>query len=726
MALYCDLTMAGAILSSDWYRVADLKLRRRSHLQTVRHVYRDDVWYVIQDLQGGKLHRLTLQSFCVFARMNGSRTVQELWEIVCRRFPDNPPSQTEIIQLLSQLHNADLVTGDRRANLTEVDRRAKEEARKTTIGYFKNPLSVRVPLFDPEHFLRRLTPLAHLLFSPLGAVLWTILILAATAIAFLSWDRLEAPRAETILSGSNIFYLASAYIFIKLLHELGHGLAVKRWGGEVREVGVMMLIFFPVPYVDASQSSFFPSKYQRMAVSAAGILVELAIASLALIVWSIAEEGPIATLAYNLFIIGGVSTLIFNGNPLLRFDGYFVFADWIESPNLGHRSNQYFWYVFQKVVLGHKEARLPVVGRREELWLFSYAVAAFVYRMIVMVVISLYVATMLPLLGVLIVLWSLYTTFIVPLSKGIRFMAFDQALEVNRLRSFLRLSVVLLLGFGFFAFVPFSHTTVSDAVLESSPESLIRVQGQGFVSDILVENGDAVKPGDALLRLSEPLLDLELALAEAELENAVLSFNSLPIDDVGARTLWQGQIRFFTTRLDDLRERLDQLIVRSPAQGKVVFLDRRQLSGRLIKQGDVIGSILSNRAPEWRTAVPSDRGEFVDSDTKAISLRPYSNLEKNDIDVRIVFRSPEVTTRLETFGLTNLAGGPIVADPAQEDPTSLTPVVTYLLAPTSVQAQQDIFPVGSRAAVRFTHSPMPLGPRIWRTIQQTFLTYFGS
>lgn len=181
-----------------------------------------------------------------------------------------------------------------------------------------------------------------------------------------------------------------------------------------------MLIFFPVPYVDASQSSFFTQKYQRMFVSAAGILVELAIAGAALIVWSMAEQGVVSTLAYNLFLIGGISTLVFNGNPLLRFDGYFVFADWLEIPNLGQRSNQYFWYICQRYLLGHGDARLPVISPGEEFWLFGYAVAAFLYRMFVMIIISLYVATALPIVGVAIVLWSLYTVFLVPTGKGVR------------------------------------------------------------------------------------------------------------------------------------------------------------------------------------------------------------------------------------------------------------------------------------------------------------------
>lgn len=144
--------MATAFLSSDWYRVADLRLRRQSHVQLARHVYRGEVWHVLQDPQSGKMHRLTESAHAFFARLDGQRSVQDLWLRLCELFPDRPPSQSEILQLLAQLHSSDLVLGDRLPNLIEVDRRAREEQRKTLWGYIKNPLSLRVPLLTPNRF----------------------------------------------------------------------------------------------------------------------------------------------------------------------------------------------------------------------------------------------------------------------------------------------------------------------------------------------------------------------------------------------------------------------------------------------------------------------------------------------------------------------------------------------------------------------------------------------
>lgn len=716
--------MSSAFLSPDWYRVASLKLRKRTHVQIARHVYRSHPWYVVQDLQAGKFHRLSPQSFSIFSRMNGDYTVHELWELACSLFPEAPPSQTEIIQLLSQLHNADLVSGDKRPNMTEINRRTTEENRKTALGYFKNPLSVRIPIFDPEPYLRNCLRLSYFLFSPLGAVLWVLLMISATVVALMSWSELEAPRVEAILSADNIAFLAIAYIIVKLLHEIGHGLAIKRFGGEVRELGVMMLVFFPVPYVDASQSAFFVSKYQRMLVSAAGVIVELAIAAAALIVWTLAEEGTLSTLAYNLFLIGGISTLLFNGNPLLRFDGYFVFADFIESPNLGQRSNQYFWYICQKFILGHSEAQSPVVGQGEEKWLLGYSILAFLYRMFVMVLISLYVASAIPVLGVAIVLWSIYTIFIVPIGKGFKFLTTDPKLDAHRTKAIMRFSAATGSIVFVLFFVPFPHTTVIDAVLDTQASDQVRVTGNGFVSEILVRNGAWVESGDEILRLNEPLLENERSLALADLEDARLRLGIVPLADVNARTAWQEQVAFFEARLIDLNRRDQELSVKVTTSGILALPGQSDLIGRLLQQGEVVGSVLRSEARLWRAAAPADRTVFIDTDTQKLTLR-ISTLPNEEFPGVIVSRSPEVTTRLDSFALTNKAGGRLVVDPQYETPVSLIPVVNYIiLKPDDVDT--GVLPSGTRATVRIVHSPTPLAPRIWRSVRQTFLLYFGS
>ncbi|MEY4983150.1 MAG: hypothetical protein RIR62_1416 [Pseudomonadota bacterium] len=716
--------MATAFLSSDWYRVADLKLRRQSHVRAARHVYRGEVWHVLQDPQTGKFHRLPETAYAFFARLDGRRTVQELWLRLCLLFPDRPPSQTEMLQLLAQLHRSDLILGDRLPNLTEVDRRAREEQRRTFLGYVKNPMSLRIPLFDPEPFLQRTEWVARLLFSPVGAVLWLALVLAALVAMFVGRDAQALPVIDQIATSTNLIYLAVAYIFVKALHELGHGWAVKRWGGEVREFGVMLLVFFPVPYVDASQATFFPEKRHRMLVSAAGILVELAVAAAAFLVWQAADPGPLRTLAYNLMLIGGISTLLFNGNPLLRFDGYFVFADGLESPNLGQRSNQYFWHLVRRTVLRDRDSRAPVTGPREGPLLFGYAVTSFVYRMSVLLFITVYLSATFPLIGWAMTIWVLVTTFAMPLGKGLKYLATDPTIALIR-GPVLGRTLAVVAGLAAVLFLlPLPHVTEADAVIDPPQGSVLRVQGRGFVERVLVTQGQEVRAGDPVLMLADPFLSLERGLAQAELDDAQSRLDALPLTDRNGRQLWQEQVAFARAKLADMTRRDDLLVVRAAVAGRVYLPDLAGLTDRHLRQGDPVGAILSAGPSRWRVAVPATEAPDVDDSTRRIELIPRLG-DGESLPARIALRAPEVTTALPSYALTTKAGGRLLADPDSESPVSLQPVVNYVLAVDATDTMAPL-PQGARARVRFVHDPSPVGPRMWRSLERTFLRVFGG
>lgn len=715
--------MATAFLSSDWYRVADLRLRTQSHIRAVRHVYRGDAWHVLQDPQNGKVHRLSDAAYAFFARLDGTRTVQEIWLRLCDLFPEHPPSQTEILQLLAQLHDSDLIIGDRMPNLAEIDRRARAEERRTLLSYVKNPLSLRFPLFDPEPLLSRTEWVGRAVFSIWGGLIWVLLLLTALTQAFMHLGSQRLPKFEQVSTASNLAYLAVAYVLMKALHELGHGWAVKRWGGEVREFGVMMLVFFPVPYVDASQATFFPDKWQRMVVSAAGIMVELAVASLAFLVWLAADPGTLRTLAYNLMMIGGVSTLLFNGNPLLRFDGYFVFADFFESPNLGQRSNQYFWYLVRRTLLRDQEARPPVMSPREGLFLLSYASISFVYRTSVLFFISIFLALTMPLIGTLMVIWSLFTAVVMPIAKGVRYLASDPSIDLIRGQVIMKVGGAMSVIFAILFVLPLPNVTVADAVLEPGPGGLVRVQGRGFVEHVLVKDGQAVTPGTAVMELSDPLVSLQRKQAEAERDDALGQLGALPLSDQNGRKLWQDQVAYAEAKLADLTKREAGLVVKADAAGQIYVPNQSELPGRLVQQGEVVAVLLSRGATRWQLAIPATEAPYVDGGNQSIDLqpRPSRNLT---LKAQILSRAPEVTTSLPSFGLTTKGGGMLLVDASSESPVSLEPVVNYLLEVAATDAGP--FPQGSRARVRFVHDPSPIGPRMWRAIERTFLRQFGG
>ena len=219
------------------------------------------------------------------------------------------------------------------------------------------------------------------------------------------------------------------------MHELAHGYAIKKAGGEVHDIGIMFLGLIPVPYVDATSASGFRNKYERMLVGAAGILAEMFLASIALFVWLNVEDGAVHAIAYNVMLIGGVSTLLFNGNPLLRFDGYYVLQDALEIPNLGTRANRYIGYLIQRYLFSMRDAISPVDVAGERVWFVIYGLAAFAYRLFIMTVIILYISGRFFAVGIILALWAGVTMIGIPMVKHINFLFTNPRLRSNRGRS---------------------------------------------------------------------------------------------------------------------------------------------------------------------------------------------------------------------------------------------------------------------------------------------------
>ncbi|MFI4998981.1 MAG: peptidase M50, partial [Reyranellales bacterium] len=382
--------MSRSLFSSSWYRVAGLKLRLRSHTTIHRQVYRGKVWHVLVDPQTGRHHGLSELSNLMVCLMDGRRTMQDIWEATGQRSRDDPPTQDETIQLLAQLHGADLLQGEFPPDFDEMAERSVKASQRRMMAQLRNPMAVRVPLFDPNRLLELTMPLFRPLFTVAGFLAWLALVLSGFVLAVLHWPELTSDVADRVLAAENVAIIICIYPVVKSLHELGHAYATKIWGGEVHEIGIMLLVFIPVLYVDASASAAFKQKHRRIVVGAAGILVEMALAAIAMIVWVQGSPGLGRSIAFNVMLIGGVSTLLFNGNPLLRFDGYYIFSDLVEIPNLGSRANAYVLYLLQRELFRIDDVETPVVEPSEAKWLLGYAVLSFLYRMLVSLGIALF------------------------------------------------------------------------------------------------------------------------------------------------------------------------------------------------------------------------------------------------------------------------------------------------------------------------------------------------
>lgn len=706
-------------LSADWYRVADLRPRRRLGVRVVRQVHRGTPWFVLQDPVSGKGHRLGQQGHHFFALADGTRTVQDLWQIACRAFPDRPPTQSEVVTLIAQLHQADLVVADRMPDLSDLVRRAGKHRRQLLVAALKNPLALRLPLLDPGPFLDATGAVGRALFSRWGFALWALLLAMALGLVATHWQELGGNMPDRLFSVSSILPLVLAYVPVKLLHELGHGYALRRWGGEVREVGVMFLVFFPVPYVDASQSMMLPCKWQRISVSAAGILIETGLAALATLVWVLAEPGALRATAFNVMLIGGVSTVLFNGNPLLRFDGYFVLSDLLESPNLAQRANAYFWYLCERHILGVEEALPPQMARNERGWLLSYAIAAFAYRVLLLILISLFIAARFLGLGILLAVWSLIMAFGVPAFKGMSFLVQSPRLAGQRPRAVFRAGVALAALAGLVVLMPLPSVTTTVGYLRDPARAQLRAGTDGVVSEVLAPNGVRVLAGDPVLVLEVPELERLILVATATLRDLEMRRAARPLEDGTARAALERQVAFARSRLDDLEARREARVLRAPEAGIVVLPEARDLAGRFLAKGQAVGILRTGQPPVVQAAVPQRRAGLVTEHTRAVELRFRTAAGAAAHVARIV---PESTTRLPSAALTSVAGGyGLLVDPRDpEGRASLEPAVLLELAPDGLLPASAL--VGERVLVRFTHPPEPLAQQLWRSARQTFLS----
>lgn len=713
--------MAGAFLSSDWYRVAPLRPRLRSHVEIHRQRFRGEIWYILQDLHSGKYHRISPAGNLVVSLMDGRRSLQRLWELACERFPEDPPTQSDVIRLLSQLHSSDLIAGNVPPDIAELGRRYHDNERRSMLARLRNPLALRFPLFDPDAILTATQWIVRPLFTVWGFLLWLALVTTGVTLAVMNWGPLTEDLSNKVLSGQNLAVIALAYPLIKALHEMGHAYSTKIWGGEVHEIGVMFLVLIPVPYVDASASAAFPEKWRRAVVGGAGIMVETALAAIAMIFWLNAEPGLARTFAFNIILIGGVSTLLFNGNPLLRFDGYFVFADILEIPNLGARSGKYFWYLVQRYLLGLKSAQSPVTARGEAKWLLTYGVAAFFYRLLITFGISLFIASKFFFIGVILAIWALSNVFVMPVFKGLKFLFTHQGLRGRRGKVLGASAAVVLAVIVLIFYVPVPHATMAEAVVILDDAQILRAETDGFVTQISTDQA-TVAAGAVLARLEDPVLATETRLAVARLAEIRLQLNSAVVSDQVEANALRQQMKFLQNRLSLYQARSEALTVVAPEGGMALLPGAADLTGKMVHKGAVLGYLLAKQPLHLRVAVPQGEAELVRSGTRAVSYRLQRDLP-HAVAARIIAYTPESQPILPAAGLGAEAGGPFATDPG--DPRhqrTLQSLFVFDLAP--LDGRSGIM-VGERAIVRFDHGPEPLGLRIYRSIRQLFLSRFN-
>lgn len=714
--------MSDAIFSPSWYRVAGLKPRIRAHARILRHVFRGKVWFVLHDSAAERSHRFTPAAHHFIGLMDGERTVQELWEATSAYLGDEAPTQAETIRLLGQLHAADALLGDVPPDSMEVFRRYQRHETQVWKRRLLTPLALRFSVLDPDRFLVKTLPSVGWLFGWLGILLWVAVVGTGSVLAVSHWTDLTENIADRIFAPQNLLLLWFVYPVVKAFHEMGHAYAVRKWGGEVHDIGIMLLVFTPVPYVDASAASGFRSKRQRMVVGGIGIAVELFLGALALFVWLNVEPGAVSAVAFNVMLISGVSTLLFNGNPLLRFDGYYVFSDAIEVPNLGARSNRYLGYLFQRHVLRIKDAVSPADSRGERNWMAAYGIASFVYRVFIMFVVITFVASKFFFVGVLLAMWAIATQVIMPIGKSISFLLKSPVLGRSRGRSVLT-SIAIAAALGVLLWVvPAPSWTRAEGVVWVPEEAQLRAGTDGFIERLLATSDSEVVLGQPLVKAEDPFLTTNVAVIEAQLQELGAQYDEAMVADRIRTAMIAEEIVAVEESLKLSRERESGLTWHSPANGRFVLPNAPDLPGRFVTKGQLVGYVIEPRAVTVRAVLTQDDIAQVRGNTRAVEVM-LADWGATPMNAKMRREVPAGSPDLPTAVLGSTGGGSFAVDPRDSKGVKTLNRVFQLELelPAAVTAPY----LGSRVYVRFDHGYEPVGFQLYRAFRRLLLSQFN-
>lgn len=714
--------MAESMFSSSWYRVEGLKPKLRSHIQVTRHHYRGKLWYVLQDRSSGQNHRFSPEVHYVLSLMDGKRNFQEIWDLALEKLGDDAPTQDEMVRLFGQLHTHDLLLCDVPPDTMELFQRFERKQRGKWKQRLFSPLSIRLPIWDPDNFLERWLFLVRPLYGLGGQLLWVATITFAIFLAASNWPDLTGDVADRIMAPSNLLVLFFVYPAVKFLHELGHAFSTKVWGGEVHEMGIMLLVFMPIPYVDASSAWAFRERKKRVVVGAAGMAVELFLAALALFVWVNAEQGVVRTIAYNVMLIGGVSTLFFNGNPLLRFDGYYIFSDLIEIPNLSSRSNNYIGYLIQRYLFAVKHLNSPAADAGERIWLVGYGVASFIYRMMISFVIVLFVAGKFFVIGVIIALWALMTMIFLPLWKAVRFLFVSPAIQRQRARAVTISFAAVVTVVSVLFFLPMPLSTYTEGVVWLPEKAKVRINTEGFVKSIAARSNDFVHQGDVLLEMEDPLLKSKHKVLRHRIDELKTQYRKAWNEDQVQAQILEQQIEALGVELALVEEELEGLVLRSAIDGVLIIPEEKDLEGNFLQKGTLIAYVVNYPLTTVRTVVRQDDIGLVRERIQSAQVRFVDNIKR--LYTASVYREvPAASDKLPSQALGFSGGGRIPIDPSEGNGMkAFEPVFQIDL---KFPSEAHVKNIGERVYVRFDLGEEPLAWQWLRLGRQLFLRRFS-
>jgi putative peptide zinc metalloprotease protein len=544
-------------------------------------LYRGVAYPVVKDPLALKYYRLQPEQAAVLRFLDGKRSLQAIRDDLQASFPTTHITPTEVQSLIVDLHEKGLLTSHRPGQGETALKRRQESWLRELQQTVMNPLFLRLPGWDPDRFLTRMKPWLGWIFSPPGIVGFLLLIAASWLFVAIRFDdvRRKLPEFQQFFGWPNLMYLWLVMAVTKVVHEFGHGLACKYYGGDCHSMGVVVMVFSPTLYCDVTDSWMMKNKWRRMMIGAAGMYVEMILAALAIFFWYQSQTGVLQHLALNVFFISALTTIVFNANPLLRYDGYYILSDYLEIPNLQPQASKMLQQSFARHVLGIEVPEDPFLPKTGQGWFITFLVASWIYRWVVLFGITLFLYTVLKpyrlqSLGIVAatgsvvaviggIFWSLFSMLKTPRRD-----------PLSRVKIFLAiLAVAALVGGGLSIPVPWYE----EAAFYIEPVGMQHIYATvpGTVEELFAAEGKDAEAGFLLMRLASPeLIDKRDDLLEQISAQQVEPKLYRELRDPEGEHLALQRLQSLNGQLADVNSQLERLNVTSPVAGRVIAPSR--------------------------------------------------------------------------------------------------------------------------------------------------------
>lgn len=710
------------IFHESWYQIANQRIFLRASVKVVRQMFRGRQWYVLHDPFTNQFFRLRAQAYDFVARMGMHKTVEEAWNWMLEHTPENAPSQSEIVDLLAQLYHANLLHYEIAPNSVKLFERFRKRRNKLAKTTVLNLMFARIPLWDPHYLLNRMQPLINLMISPAGLVVWLLMIGIGIKTAIDNFSALQ-DQSDGVLAPGNLALLYASVILIKIIHEFGHAFAVRRFGGEVHALGVMLMMFTPLPYTDATAAWAFRDKWARIFVGAAGMVFELFVAAIAILVWANTGEGVVHSLAYNMIFTASVSTVLFNINPLLRYDGYYMLADYLDIPNLQQQATKQITYALERFGFGKKDAESPSQTPGEGWILGSYAVVSSVYRVFVFAGILLFVGEKMLLVAFIMGIFFLATWLVAPLYKFVRYIATGPSLARVRPRAVRTTLLAAVLLFALLDFVPFPYGFKAPGILHAVDQIAAVNPTAGHVTALGKTSGTTVQKGDTLLSLENFELRHQRLETEAQLREAQSALASAVSSAQADIEPIKKRADAYSEKLLRLDRQIAELHVLAPLAGIWIAPDVDDFLGRWLPRGTPLGQLINPSRFYFATVVSQrDISELLGRGPYPAQLR-LAGQAGHALRIPAYNVIPMEQSRLPSMALGIMGGGDIGVN--MGDTSGTRTLEPFYEVRADVEPADNVALLHGRSGqVRFALGYRPLLWQGWRKLRQLIQKHY--